>query len=495
MPTRHRLAGLMAVALMASLVLLAPVQSQGPTGLRVITPGGAGSAYREGGVVNVYGLPIYLASYGQSTEFHVGRRNYNRPITVRMITKAGDDETTTALPSRLLDGFNGFRRGLRVVVRETDGDIVVRRHITFCPSGYTRQRVDPTGPDNPIYPAICGGIPFTRGIVWGVEQGWASSLSDFGISFEGDADRYRVTVRITKALARALGIPPRARGGTVTVDVEDFDHPEGRELRAGSPAPDSSPLARSRPARGDVDPSPGVLPDLIPLPAWGVSVTADDDGRDRMNFLANEWNAGPSPMVVEGFRSSEDPEIMDAYQIFYRNGRPVGSARTGTMEFHDAPEHHHWHFLDFAYYSLVDLAGNEVSATGKQSWCLVPTDAVDLRVAGAVYIPGQIGLDSACGGSEALWIREVLPVGWGDTYSQFQTWAIDVTDVPNGTYRLKISVNPNGNLFETRTDNNDSFRTVILGGTPGARTVEVPPYGLVDSEGTGSPEPEGRHHG
>ena len=52
----------------------------------------------------------------------------------------------------------------------------------------------------------------------------------------------------------------------------------------------------------------------------------------------------------------------------------------------------------------------------------------------------------------------------------------------NGTYRIKITVNPNGNLHERTTSNNVSYRTVVLGGKGGKRTVTVPPIEGVDTE-------------
>ncbi len=47
--------------------------------------------------------------------------------------------------------------------------------------------------------------------------------------------------------------------------------------------------------------------------------------------------------------------------------------------------------------------------------------------------PYQTGLDSACGNGSTLWIRESLPVGWGDTYFQFGAGqSFNFTSVPNG---------------------------------------------------------------
>ena len=79
-------------------------------------------------------------------------------------------------------------------------------------------------------------------------------------------------------------------------------------------------------------------------------------------------------------------------------------------------------------------------------------------------------------------VRETLPVGWGDTYSQYLPGqSFDVTGLPNGTYYIEVKANPANKLFETSTANNTSLRKVVLGGKPGARTVKVPPHQLVDA--------------
>jgi hypothetical protein len=99
--------------------------------------------------------------------------------------------------------------------------------------------------------------------------------------------------------------------------------------------------------------------------------------------------------------------------------------------------------------------------------------------------PEITGLSSACapGNPAALWIREVLPVGWGDTYGQFVSGqAFDITSLPNGAYFIRVTANPDERLYEATLDNNISLREVLLGGAPGARTVEVPPYEGIDTE-------------
>jgi hypothetical protein len=94
-----------------------------------------------------------------------------------------------------------------------------------------------------------------------------------------------------------------------------------------------------------------------------------------------------------------------------------------------------------------------------------------------------VGLQGECGSPTALWVAEEMPVGWGDTYIQsIAGQSFDVTRVPNGTYYVQVTANPEKVLYETSTRNDVSLRKVILGGTPGHRTVKVPAWHGIDPE-------------
>jgi hypothetical protein len=109
---------------------------------------------------------------------------------------------------------------------------------------------------------------------------------------------------------------------------------------------------------------------------------------------------------------------MDAYQYFLdADGEAVGRSPVGTLKYHAARGHEHWHLLQFAGYSLRSAATGRVVRGRKQSFCLLPTDAVDLTVARANWLAQGWQLTSACGAPSAIWVRQTLPVGWGDTYS------------------------------------------------------------------------------
>src|SRR4029453_8634041 len=65
-------------------------------------------------------------------------------------------------------------------------------------------------------------------------------------------------------------------------------------------------------------PRPRAPPGFPPPPAWGIGLR-----RGYLNFNATEWNEGPGPMVVDGFRGDAE-STMDAYQYFLRDVEPVG---------------------------------------------------------------------------------------------------------------------------------------------------------------------------
>jgi hypothetical protein len=182
-------------------------------------------------------------------------------------------------------------------------------------------------------------------------------------------------------------------------------------------------------------------------------------------------------MLVEGFRSGV-AETMDAYQFFHdANGDAVSKAPVGTFEFDHRTGHHHWHFLQFVRYSILDASTNEVVRSMKQSFCLAPTEPIDLTVPRAIFLPYLPEMSSVCGGQEARWLRESLPAGWGDTYYQSVAGqAFDITTLPNGPYTIRVEMNPFDLLKEVTTANNVEDRSISLGGRRGARTVTVQPW-------------------
>jgi hypothetical protein len=314
--------------------------------------------------------------------------------------------------------------------------------------------------------------------VWGLDRGWAVGLGDSAPSLPLRLGTYSMTISIPPRYTRLFGIAAAHARTTVAVKVVKAPPCCGPAKRSGHAAATGSPTI----APTVTHPDPSTLPDLVPLPSWGIS-TETQNGHDYLDFGATVWDHGPAPMDIEGFRRL-GTNVMDAYEYFYKNGVAVGRAKVGTLLYDAQSGHEHWHFQQFVRYSLLDSTRALVVRSQKDGFCLAPTDPIDLVQRGAVWTPGQIGFSGACGDQTAIWTREALPSGWGDTYVQtLPGQSFDITNLRNGTYYVSIEANPLGAIYEVRTGNDTSLRKVILGGTPGKRTVRVPAWNGIDPEG------------
>ena len=417
----------------------------------------------------------WVASVGGAFELRVSRPDYDTPVGI-VQTDAVTGAAIRTLPVELLDGWFGLGNFLHVSVKDVDGKIMFRQAFTFCPNAYYRARVSDDGPLTSVYPYFCGGNPFTKGAVWGIDDAWAVSPTfDYGVGFDADRRHYTLRAWIDPAWTEALGLAPEDSETFVDITASDDGTGSG-----GVPVPlEPSPFAGGPRVPTVTSPDPESLPDLVALPAWGIA-TYHRHGKDYLTFNATEWNEGPGTMVVEGFRGIDEP-LMDAFQYFLVDGEAVGRAPIGQLEFH--PQHQHWHFKQFTEYSMLDAESGQIAISGKESWCLANTDAIDLAVPNANWAGYGGDVFTMCGGPGALWIREVLDVGWGDTYSQYIAGqAFDITDLPNGEYYIRVHVNPLGSMYEGSTDNNVEDRLVKLKGKPGERRVVVPPWHGIDTE-------------
>lgn len=421
---------------------------------------------------------MLLAASGGDLELEVSRPDYDTPITTLQHLPGGG---TAVLPDDVIDGWMGLTKFFRVTITGRDGEVRFNRMVPFCPNVWSKTRLGPDGPSFPVYPSYCSWNPFTLGMVYGIEQDWGANIAEGmwqATYIRLREGRYRYEVRITQRFLDLFGIDPAGASARTTLFVKEARR--GREAARttaggdmGAPTP-GVPTVR---AAGDAG-----LPDLRPLPSWGIGVRRSRRG-DYLTFGANVWVAGNGPLVVEGFRR-EGEAVMDAWQYFYEGGEPVGRAQVGEMEFDDRHGHDHWHFKQFAAYELLAEDRQTVVKSSKEAFCLVPTDAIDLTLPAAELQPGNVGLWTSCGGRNDRWIREVLPVGWGDTYYQYVAGqSFDISDVPNGTYYVKVVANPGHQLQELAYDNNVRLRKVILRGKPGHRKVEVPPWHGIDTEG------------
>jgi hypothetical protein len=422
---------------------------------------------------------IWVASLGAPLQLDVGRASYTEPITVtQVISQPGLPPETRPLPASILDHWNGLKNFVSITIRNKAGKVVGSSRLTLCPNTFDTERASPDGPSSSPYPQQCAAMdPFQTGMVWGIEQGWAVDPAQAGRTYSLALGTYHVTESITPVYAQLFGIPPADATATVVMTVV-----KGSSCCfAGRAHPRPAALRKLPAVPAMTNPPESALPDLVALPAWQIGTT-HASGRDLLNFAATVWVGGNGPLDVQGFRVKSSP-VMTAYQYFWENGQVIGRMRAGTMGFDSQPGHNHWHFEQFAAYKLLRPSGKLAVRSQKTGFCIAPTDPVDLLLPNAVWQPSFVGFSGQCGSPTALWVREMMPVGWGDTYIQsIAGQAFDITKLPNGTYYIEVMANPGHMLHETTAADNITLRKVIISGTRGHRHVKVPAWNGIDPE-------------
>src|SRR5215472_13758978 len=252
---------------------------------------------------------VYVASLGSPLQFDVQRASYTKPITLtQVIYHPGGGTTTRSLPSSLLDGFNGLRDFLRLSVADAAGQVVASSRPLLCLNFGPERAVPDSARTNP-YPPSCGFDPFPKSLVMGLARGWATDPAGFSSGFPPPTVRlapgkYTVTATIAPQFVRLLHITAADATASVKLTVV-----KGRGCCAAAeprtaPA-HARPLAPLPRVPTLASPPAAALPDLVPLPSWGISTFHDRRcGQDVLSFNATVWVGGNSPLDVEGFRSN-----------------------------------------------------------------------------------------------------------------------------------------------------------------------------------------------
>ncbi|WP_121256351.1 lysyl oxidase family protein [Nocardioides ferulae] len=421
------------------------------------------------------GFGVRLVAPTAPVEIRAHRPSYDEEIAATWLSPDGEK----ALPAGSMTDFSGLDDLIEVEL--TAKGTTRRLTLDGCLGGYA-QRIRPDAPARNPYPWGCPYNPFTVGSVMGLEAGYAAApIDEWSNRLRIKPGKYDVTVRIAPAYASFFGISSddaTQQLRLVVVDEGRGDSGPGVGRRAdGTPLQPASPA----PAGPGAEPADdGPRPDLRSLPAWDIGL----NGKGTViRFAATVWNAGDSPLVVDGFRA-EDEDHMAAYQYFFdASGEQTGYQEVGEMHWH-AENHQHWHFEDFAQYRLLGEDQREVVLSGKQSFCLANTDAVDYTVPGADWHPENTDLSTACGGFDAISVRQVLSAGSGDTYHQFRYGqAFGIKNVPDGVYYIAVQANPMRNLVESDVTNNDALRKIELRTTKrGERRLKVHRVGVVEDQ-------------
>lgn len=358
----------------------------------------------------------------------------------------------------------------RQVVRGPHRRVLSSERIGLCSLDVTERGLPGAAANDP-YPQFCPSQPFTIGTVLGIPAGWRAAGRN-SYSYDLKPGTYTLNTSITPKYRAMFGIKTADAWTSSRLVVTKGKAPRPHSSRSTRQTrPTQQSAAKPNPARptgtAPTDPTE-LLPDLVPLPATWMFV----NNGDYLKFGATVYNAGTSPLVVDGF--VDLPGTMDAYQYFFDSaGNQIDYAPVGGLYWN--VRHREWQLDVFTKFELLDANGDLVRESRKYTACVANTDLVDYTLPNANWRPSSTDRTTACGNATSRSVRERLDIGSGDTAYP----SLSLKGLPNGTYFVAVTANPDGHVMETDRTNNTSLRKITIGGTPGERTVVMERVGKV----------------
>lgn len=191
-------------------------------------------------------------------------------------------------------------------------------------------------------------------------------------------------------------------------------------------------------------------PDIVALPAVDLSVVLDVLGTPTLRLGAITHNAGLGPLELLAGETGQGQgqSKQNVYQRIFLDDGGFYDHFAGSFEWH--PPHNHFHFDDYASYVLQQAGspGGSERIANKTTFCVMDTDLIDRQLPGAP----KKAVYKTCGDQV-----QGMSVGWGDEYGAYLPGQeIDLTDLPDGDYTLKIVADPKNRLLELNDNNNTS---------------------------------------
>jgi hypothetical protein len=205
-----------------------------------------------------------------------------------------------------------------------------------------------------------------------------------------------------------------------------------------------------------------ILPDLMMSPLRDfVAGGVRGGGGQQLFFTASVGNVGPGAFIVHAVRGDERGSWRVTQRFRERDGSTTELITPGEMVW-GGHGHNHWHVHLGASYTLYSLPRKkEVRDLEKVGFCFFDQKPLTGQVAAAAHIP-VFGKDS-CNGRHSLSLTMGISSGWQDPY----TWTLpdqrlDITGLPDGTYRLVARADPDNWFKENDEKNNTTWADVRL---------------------------------
>lgn len=205
------------------------------------------------------------------------------------------------------------------------------------------------------------------------------------------------------------------------------------------------------------------LPDLAMSRLRDFSIdTTSIPGKRLLRFASVIVNIGDGPFYITGSRADTGTtDMTNVKQHIFDDGAGRDENIPDASFFYSGDGHNHWHVRDLEKFALRNVNDNpndpDIRVGVKLGFCFYDNFKYDLTLLGAPQSAVYTSAGGACSYNQAgaLSTQMGLSIGWGDKYpSTLVNQIIDITDLPNGKYKLKGIADPKNWFWEKNENNN-----------------------------------------
>jgi hypothetical protein len=238
-----------------------------------------------------------------------------------------------------------------------------------------------------------------------------------------------------------------------------FNPPNRVVVVSGADMPNVDFTAQPQP------PPPANFPDLsVMVPTGKISITGTGTSRS-LQYTHDTYEGGSGPLVIQpaynpatgNYQGTQNIYLFSAGKWTLAQQLPIA----GVFIFDSDHGHFHFPFASFGLYTVAAGGGigTPVALSPKISHCIADSFIYNSALPNAGW-PGNLG---PCTNPTAA---QGIDIGAVDEYDQNDAGqSIAIGSVPDGTYWLKILIDPDNFMFESDKSNNETDVQLTIAGT------------------------------
>ena len=241
----------------------------------------------------------------------------------------------------------------------------------------------------------------------------------------------------------------------------------GGDQQPAQPSPDApraTAEAAGTPQGADTEPpasateTPDLLPDITTTVPDDIYIEEGSDGEKLLRFSTSVENRGEGPLELLGAEDAATGNVIATQVIAQRDG---GEREHFAGHFVMSDGHNHWHLENFALFELFPFEGSQptsgaIASQNKITFCLIDEARIEPPPEHVAEVPRFLACE---------WDSQGISEGWRETYAAWlpEQWVV-ITDVPDGLYVLRTTLDPDGLLLESDTENNAVVLVIEIDG-------------------------------